>query len=326
MGNRLRWGIVGTGMIANKFAKALAGREGHVRKAAASRTAAKARAFAHTHGFEKAHASYEALFADRAVDAVYIATPHTLHIEPVIQAAEAGKHILCEKPLGVTPSECREMIDAADRNGVVLLEAFMYRTHPQTLLLKKLLSQGRIGAIRTIRSTFCFKLGADYNVRLDKSLRGGGLYDVGCYCINFSRMVTDEEPDAVHAVWDLGEDSGVDENLAAVLHFPCGAVATFNVAVGNAGGVAAEIVGDEGTLVVDRPWNPDPERATMQIRPNGKPPEEISVADGGNCFELEADHLAAVVAGREAPLIPAENAVGNAAVMDRIWQAMHGAP
>jgi len=324
MARQLRWGIIGTGMIGNTFAKALKADECQVRRAVGSRSLEKARAFAETHGFEEAYGSYDALLADAAVDAVYIATPHPLHREPVIKAAQAGKHILCEKPLGVTPDECKEMIAAAELHGVVLLEAFMYRVHPQTLLLKKLLDEDRIGKVRTIRSTFCYKLGANYNVRIDKSLRGGGLYDVGCYCINFSRMVAGEEPDEIQATWQLGEETGVDENLAGIMHFPSGIIGTFNVAVRNSGGAVAEIVGSEGSILIDRPWSPDPRRATIKLRLNGKPDEEIAITDGGNSFELEAAHFAAVVAGDASPLIPAVNAIGNAAVMDRIWQSMHG--
>lgn len=323
MSNQTRWGIIGAGGIAKTFAKALDGSGRGLKYAVGSRSQGKAAAFADEHGFEKAYGSYDELLGDSSVDAVYIATPHPVHRGPAIAAAKAKKHILCEKPMGVTAAECEEMIAAAEDNGVVLLEAFMYRTHPQTLRVQELIADGSIGEVRTVRSCFCYGLGADYNVRSDKSLRGGGLYDVGCYCINFSRMVAGAEPDQIDAVWTLGAESGVDENLAAVMHFPSGVIAHFDVGIRTAGGASAEILGSEGVISVPQPWKPDAERAVIHLMRKGKPPEEIVIENGGNPYTLEADHLAAVVAGEAEPLVPAQNAVGNAAVMDEIWQRIH---
>ena len=323
MSDQIRWGIIGAGGIAKTFAKALDGSECGRRYAVGSRNQDKASAFADEHGFEKAYGSYEDLLGDSSVDAVYIATPHPVHREPAIAAAKAEKHILCEKPMGVTAAECEEMIAAAEDSDVVLLEAFMYRTHPQTLRVQELIADGSIGEVRTVRSCFCYGLGPDYNVRTDKSLRGGGLYDVGCYCINFSRMVAGEEPDRTKAVWTLGAESGVDEILAAVLHFPSGVIAHFDVGIRTAGGASAEILGSDGTISVPQPWKPDAERAVIRLTRKGKPAEEIVIESGGNPYTLEADHLAAVVTGEAEPLIPAQNAVGNAAVMDEIWRGMH---
>ena len=324
MTDKIRWGIIGTGSIARNFAKALVAANRGLKYAVGSRSQDKADAFAAEQGMEKAYGSYDALLADSAVDAVYIATPHPLHSAPAIRAAQAKKHILCEKPLGVTVPECEAMIAAAEANSVLLLEAFMYRTHPQTLRIQELVGEGRLGQLRTVRSSFCYGLGADYNVRSDKSLRGGGLYDVGCYCINFSRMIAGQEPDKIEAVWTLGETSGVDENLAAALHFPSGVIAHFDVGIRTASGTCAEILGTDGTLLVPKPWKPDTDRAVCQLTPKGKPAEQIVVEHGGNPYTLEADHLAAVAAGEAEPLIPAANAIGNAAVMDEIWQRMHG--
>ena len=324
MADKIRWGIIGTGSIAKNFAKALASAQRGAKYAVGSRSPDKAAAFAAEHGIEKAYGSYDALLDDPAVDAVYIATPHPLHAGPAIAAAQAKKHILCEKPMGVTVAECEEMIAAAQANRVVLLEAFMYRTHPQTLRIQALIADGHIGDVCTVRSCFCYGLGPAYNVRGDKSLRGGGLYDVGCYCINFSRMIAGQEPDRIEAVWTLGGESGVDENLAACLRFPSGVIAHFDVGIRSAGGSYAEILGTDGTIVAPKPWKPESDRAVFQLIPKGKPAEDIVVENGGNPYTLEADHLAAVAAGETEPLIPAANAVGNAAVLDEIWKRMHG--
>jgi predicted dehydrogenase len=154
-------------------------------------------------------------------------------------------------------------------------------------------------------------------------LRGGGLYDVGCYCINFSRMVAGEEPDEVGAVWTLGQKTGVDESLAAALHFPSGLVAHFDVSLRSAGCAFAEVLGTDGSLWIGSPWHPNPTRAVIEVRGRG-PAEELTVTDWGQAFPLEADHLAAVVQDGAQPLIPASNAIGNALVLDTIWQRMHG--
>ncbi|MDX9982076.1 MAG: Gfo/Idh/MocA family oxidoreductase [Lentisphaeria bacterium] len=324
MAEKLRWGIVGTGGIAKTFAKALDQAQRGVKQAVASRTPERAAEFAAQHGFPVAHGSYAALIADPEVDAVYVATPHPCHIEPVLALLAAGKHVLCEKPLGVTAAECRQMVAAAEKAGVVLLEGFKQNVHPLIQRMVGIVKSGQLGTIRTIRSCFCYGLGNAYNVRGDLSLYGGGLYDVGCYCINFSRLVAGEEPNDVSAVWTIGETTGVDENLAVAMRFPAGTVALFDVGIRSAGSGYAEILGTEGSLYVPKPWAPDPKLAEMELRLKGKPTETIQIADGGNSFTLEADHLAAVVAGECEPLIPARDAVGNAVVMDRIWREMHG--
>jgi len=323
MSDKLRWGIIGTGMIANTFATALAKTKHGVKQAVGSRTKEKAQAFAQKHGFPASYGSYEALLADKDVDAVYISTPHPLHFEPTMAAIRAGKPVLCEKPLGVTVAECREMVAAAETKGVVLLEAFMYRCHPQTLRVAQLLREKALGTVRTVRSCFTYGLGDAYNVRLDKSLRGGGLYDVGCYCINFSRMATGEEPKAIKAVATIGPKTGVDENLAVVLEFPSGTLAHFDVGVRSFGSSYGEIVGTDGRIYVPpSPWKPDATRAAFTLALKGRPVQEVVTENGGDAYALEADHLADVVAGRATPLIPAANAIGNAAVLETIWNGL----
>ena len=324
MADKVRWGIIGCGGIAKTFSKALDGSATGIKLAAASRSMDKAKAFALEHGFERAYGSYADMLADPDVDAVYVATPHPVHCACVLDAANAGKHVLCEKPMGVDPAECEQMIAAAERNRVALLEAFMFRCHPQTHKVMELIEAGAIGQVCTVRSCFCYGLGAAYNVRGDLSLRGGGLYDVGCYCINFSRMVAGGEPDQIEAVWRFGEESGVDENLACALAFPSGVVAHFDVGIRNAGGSWGEILGTEGTITIPKPWKPDPDAARFQLQRKGKPAEEVVVENGGNAYTREADHMADVIAGTCDPLIPASNAVGNALVLDTIWQRMHG--
>jgi predicted dehydrogenase len=327
MTTKLRWGIVGTGWIATVFAEALTQSVHGEKRAVASRTRERAEAFRDRYGMAKAYGSYRELFADPEIDAVYISTPHTVHLTDTLAAIRAGKHVLCEKPLGVTAAECRRMVAAADRAGVVLLEAFMYRTHPQTLKLRELLAAGAIGTVRAVRSWFTFDLGSippGNNVRTNLALRGGSLYDVGGYCINFSRMVAGEEPRSISAAWKIDPDSGVDEACAGVLGFPSGVVAHFDVGLHSSPSAGAEVLGTKGRITVGSPWWPDPKRAVITLHLDGKPAEEIVVADGGVIFTIEADHMADVVAGRAEPLIPAANAIGNARVLETIWKQIHG--
>ena len=326
-GGKLRWGIIGTGWIAGVFAEALGGTRFGVKQAVASRTPARAQEFAAKHGMARSYGSYAELLADADVDAVYISTPHPVHCADVLAAVKAGKHVLCEKPLGVTVAECRRMVTAAQRAGVVLLEAFMYRIHPQTLKLQELVASGVIGRVSAVRSVFTFDLGVlpitGHNVRLDPALRGGSLYDVGGYCVNVSRMLAGGEPDRIEAVWRIDPVSGVDEACAAILHFPSGVVAHFDVSLRSAPTNWVEVVGSKGRIVVPSPWWPDRTRAVMQLHVTGREMEEVIVADGGWIFGIEADHLADVIAGRAKPLIPAENAIGTARVLETIWDRMH---
>jgi predicted dehydrogenase len=329
MSKPLRWGVIGTGWIAGVFSEALAASPTAERYAVASRAAARAEAFRAAHGFAVAYGTYQELCDDPLVEAVYIATPHTSHLADTLAALRAGKHVLCEKPLGVTANECRRMVKAAERAGVTLLEAFMYRTHPQTLKVQELIRSGVIGELRAIRSCFTFDLGSlpaeSSRPRTDLTLRGGALYDVGGYCINFSRMIAGEEPATFSGSWALDPASGVDHSFAGVLGFPSGVVAHFDVGLRSAASASCEVVGAKGRISIANPWWPERERPAITLHLSGKPSQEV-VADGGWIFTLEAEHMAAVVRQGAAPLIPAANAIGTARVLDAFWRSMHASP
>jgi predicted dehydrogenase len=320
---QIRWGIVGTGMIAGIFARALPGARTAVKQAVASRDAAKAEAFAKEHGFAGAHGSYEALFADREVDAVYISTPHTSHHADTLAALRAGKHVLVEKPMAVTTAQAEVMVAEARRAGRVLLEAFMYRVHPQTRRIEEALRRGAIGEVRVIRSCFSFNLGDQRNVRFDLELFGGALWDVGCYCVNASRMIGGGEPLAVHGEALIDRASGVDAHTAAVLRFPSGAVAQFDVGIRAANSAWLEVLGSAGRIHVPSPWKPGAKRAEFTLESAGKPAEQVVVKDGGDIYALEADHLAEVVAGAHSP-IDGQAGIGNTRVLEAIWRQIRG--
>ncbi len=324
----LRWGIIGTGWIAGIFAEAL-GKSRHGRLVAvASRTQERAAAFAKKYRVATAYGSRDALLADPDIDVVYIASPHTSHCPDALAAIKAGKHVLCEKPMAVTPTEATRMVAAATKHGVVLLEAFMYRTHPQTLKLQQLVRDGVIGDLRCIRSAFTFDLGvlpvtSKINPRTTVSMRGGSLYEVGGYCINASRMLAGEEPSSIDAAWSIDPKTGVDRACAGVLGFPSGVVAHFDVGFHSIPTNFIDVIGAKGRLHVASPWWPEQKRAVITVERIGKKPQAVVVKNGGWIFTVEADHVAEVIAGRTEPLIPGANGIGNARVLDAIWRKMH---
>ena len=215
MGTPLRWGIIGTGKIAAAFAHALEHTDSGDLVAVASRTEANAERFGETHGVERRHATYEALVDDQGVDAVYVSTPHPMHAEWAIRCAEAGKHVLCEKPMTLNEADTMAVVEAARRNDVFLMEAFMYRCHPQTERLVELLRSGVIGDVKLVRATFGFRGAYDPEERhLANALGGGGILDLGCYTVSMSRLVAAvalgvevAEPREVHAVGHVGPET-----------------------------------------------------------------------------------------------------------------------
>ena len=224
----IRWGILSTARIGRRaVAPAIrASRNGRL-QAVGSRDAAKARAYADELEIETSHGSYQAVLDDASVDAVYIPLPNALHKEWVIRAADAGKHVLCEKPLGIDVAEVKDMDRAARLNGVKLMEAFMYRFHPRSERAFAIAASGRLGRIRMVRSVFTFALRAIDDIRRSPELGGGSLMDVGCYCVNATRTLLGTEPDTVQAVARMGS-TGVDEAMFATLRFPDDIVAQFH--------------------------------------------------------------------------------------------------
>lgn len=243
----LRVGVLSTANIARSFVKGVEPSATVKVMSVASRDAAKAKRFAAEAGLPNTHESYEALLADPDIDAIYNPLPNSLHAEWSIRAAEAGKHVLCEKPLAATPSEARAMFDAAKRNGVHLAEGYPYRAQPQTLRLRELLDAGAIGRVRLIQASFGFTLKDGPNIRLDASLAGGALMDVGSYPVSLARMIAKEAPTRVRASaqWT---DSGVDRTLVATLEFPSGLLAQISCGFDTAAHRQALIVGTEGIL------------------------------------------------------------------------------
>ena len=310
-----KWGIISTAHI-NRLVLAGARESDRVEVlAVASRDQARAEDYAREHGIERAYGSYEALFADPDLDAVYISLPNSLHVEWSIRALEAGKHVLCEKPLDRRPAEVERAFDAAERAGRILMEAFMYRHNPQTARVKELVDGGTIGQLRVVRSSFSFSLGESENVRLAAGLDGGALMDVGCYCVSGSRLLGGE-PERVFGEQLTGE-SGVDVLFAATMRFPGDVVAQFDCGFVQPDRDELEVVGSEGSLFLDDPWHA--RTPVIELRRDDGV-EEI-VLEPVDSYRLELENLSDAIAGRAEPLLGREDAVGQARTIDALYRS-----
>ncbi|MCK6474688.1 MAG: aldo/keto reductase [Planctomycetes bacterium] len=332
MADRLNWGILSTARIAGTFAKGLAqSRTGRL-VAVGSRSKESAEKFAQANGNVKAHASYEALLADPEVHAVYVATPHPLHPEWAIKTAEAGKHVLCEKPVALNQWQAQAIVEAAARNDVFLMEAFMYRCHPQTAKLVELIKGGAIGQVRAIEASFAFDSAVNPKGRLyDNALGGGGILDVGCYPVSMARLLAGAatgkpfaEPESLKAVGCIGE-TNVDEWTAAVAKFPGDIVATLCTGVRLSLTNTVRVTGSEGSLLVPTPWIPARDGGVVKIlhyKKGKAEPEEIAV-EAGALYALEADTVAKYLEQRQSPTMSWDDTIGNMATLDR-WRAEIG--
>jgi D-xylose 1-dehydrogenase (NADP+, D-xylono-1,5-lactone-forming) len=243
----LRIGIVGAANIARLFVDGVRPSRKVVVTAVASRDVEKARSFARETGIAQVHSTYEALLADPEIDAIYIPLPNNLHAEWSIRAVDAGKHVLCEKPLATSASEARAMFDAARRNGVYLVEGYPYRAQPQTLKLRELLEQEAIGRLQYIQASFGFLLGDSSNIRMNPALAGGALMDAGCYPVSLVRTIAGVRPGRVHSMarWS---DSGVDLAMVASMEFAGGLLAQVSCSFATARHRHAFIAGDAGSI------------------------------------------------------------------------------
>jgi len=313
----LRWGVLGTGNIAGQFVDHLQAHGLNV-VAAASRTEAKAAAFCADKGIALAHGTYEALLADAEVDAVYISLPNHLHAPWTIQCAQAGKHVLCEKPVALDAAEFDAMVHAVQAADVFFMEGFMYRFHPQWNVVHQLIADGRIGEVRTMHASFCYNMGVKLeNIRQSRPAAGGGLMDVGCYCLSALRMIAGAEPVAAHATGHIGPASEVDEWMAGTLTFPGDITATFHSATRAAQPTLVAIYGDRGFIEVPAPWHPDPAAAKVRVNGDGQD-EWIEAGDGLKAFAREALLVEHHLADRQVPQMNWDNSRGQAALLARL--------
>ncbi len=328
---KLAWGILGTGRIAHTFARGLAtSRTGRL-VAVGSRSAETAAHFGDEFAVPRRYDSYEALLADPEVDAVYISLPNHLHAPWTVRCAEAGKHILCEKPLATNLGEAMIAIEAARANGVFLMEAFMYRCHPQTHRLAELVRSGAIGEVRVLQVDFSFDWGEPHydNVRQQSAMGGGGIMDVGCYCLSMSRLLAGAatgrafaEPLEIKGVAHIDPQSRVDQWASAVCRFPGDITATLSCGLRARVTPGVRVWGSEGYILVHGPWFPGGEDSEILLYRNGQAePERIVVNADAPLYSVEADTVARHIADHQAPspCMTWADSLGNMQALDR-WR------
>lgn len=259
--NAVRWGILGVAKIATeKVIPAMQRARGVEVAAIASRSAEKAQQAAARLGLPKAYGSYEALLADRDIDAVYIPLPNHLHVPWSIECLKAGKHVLCEKPIGLNVAEAQRLAAAGrEHPRLKLMEAFMYRFHPQWVTARRLVTEGKIGQLRTIQTLFSYFNRNPADVRNQAAIGGGGLMDIGCYAISLSRFLFADEPNRVFAEIEFDPDFGVDRLASGVMEFAAGS-GTFTVGTQIALYQRVNIMGTEGRVEIEIPFNAPPDR------------------------------------------------------------------
>jgi predicted dehydrogenase len=324
---KLRWGVLGAANIGKVAVNPAiqASRNGTL-VAVASRDAARARAFADAASIPKAYGSYEELLDDPDVDAVYVPLPNALHHAWTVRAVEQKKHVLCEKPLAMSAAECVSMQRAAEANGVLLMEAFMYRFHPRTADVIARLRGGALGEVRAIRSAFTFRLVRPENIRLSAELGGGALMDVGCYCVNASRTLLGAEPTSAHA-WATWGPSGVDTELAGALRFANGVVAHFDCALTLERRETCEVAGTLGSFSLDPAFLPGKADAVLVERRSGGKEERHTTA-GVDQYRLMVEHFAEAVLEGTPLRYPAIEAARNMAAIEALYRSARngGAP
>jgi D-xylose 1-dehydrogenase (NADP+, D-xylono-1,5-lactone-forming) len=305
----VRWGILGTADINRKWLKGASLTDAADVVAVGSRTAERAEAFATEFGIPRAHPTYEALLADRDVEALYISLPNSLHHPWTMRALAAGKHVLCEKPYTRHADDVTKAFDAAESAGLVLSEAFMWRHHPQAARLRELLPD--VGRLQTIRASFSFVLEGDADIRLSPELEGGSLMDVGCYCVSGARYAAGEEPELVFGT-SVDDPGGIDRRFTGVLRFPSGVVAEFTSSF-TTDHRGLELIGTGGTILFTDPWQSMP--ATVIV-------DGVETAFGEvDPYQCEIDNVSAAIRGEGEPRLGRADALGQARTIEALYRS-----
>ena len=324
MSNRiLRWGLLSTAHINRSVIPPLRLSPRNELVAVASRDKARADAYAQKWEIPVTYGSYEALLADPNIDVIYNPLPNGMHAEWTIKAAQAGKHVLCEKPIGVTPEEVDAMADAAQKAGVYVTEGFMYRHHPQTLKVKQLLDEGTIGKVRLVRGSFTFNIAREDDIRLNKALIGGSIWDVGCYPISYARYIIGTEPVEVFGQ-QVTSQSGVDETFVGQMRFPGDVYAQFDCGFRAPFRTHIEIVGSAGVITIPRPFKPnDQDQVILNI---GDTVQTV-VSDSEVLYLGEVEDIAdAILTGKTPRISLAHSRANVAAIVALLQSAREGKP
>lgn len=325
MSEKLRWGVLSTAAIGRrKVIPAMQRGQYTTIAAIASRDRAKARAAADALGIPMAYGSYEELLADPNIDAIYNPLPNQLHVPLTIQAAEAGKHVLCEKPLSMTVAEARALLEVRKRTGVVIGEAFMIRSHPQWLRMRQLIDEGRIGALRSVVAVFSYFNDDAENIRNRPETGGGALYDIGCYCIHAARFGFGEEPRRAVGIIESDPQFGTDRLTSAILDFPAGQ-AIFTCGTQLVPYQRVHFLGTRGRIEIEIPFNAPPDRPTRLFVDDGGDlfgrsitTEEFPVVDQ---YTLQGDAFSkAILDGTKIP-VTLEEGIANMAAIEAVFES-----
>lgn len=317
MPKKIRWGILSTARIGRRVIPAIqASRNGEV-IAVCSRSLDRAEAWASQHNIPRAYGSYEQLFADGDIDAIYNPLPNSLHAEWSIRCAGAGIPTLSEKPFASDAPEAQSIVDAFEESAVPLAEAFMYRFHPQHAKVQQILAEGGIGELQIINCSFTHPVSDENDIRLSKALAGGALMDVGCYCVNLMRFMTGEEPDRVTGAAQFGQHSGVDETLAGTLAFPSGVTGHFDCGLRAFGQHTYTLKGAEGMIVVPQSFVIDRTVAGVLRHWRGNNYSEHIIPAVDQYQLMVEDFAEALLLGRPPRFAPSD-AVNNMIVVDKL--------
>ncbi|MGD0764495.1 MAG: Gfo/Idh/MocA family oxidoreductase [Roseiarcus sp.] len=328
MTRKVSWGVLGAARIGvEKVVPALQRGEASRVDAIASRALAKARRAAAALGVAKAYGSYEELLADPAIEAIYNPLPNELHVPWTIRALEAGKHVLCEKPIALDAAEASALIEARRRSGKLVAEAFMVRFHPQWRRAREIARSGAIGTPRAIQTFFSYSLTDAGDIR-NRPPGGGGLYDIGCYAISTARYVFSAEPTGVVAALDVDPAFGTDRLTSALIEFPGGRHLTFACATQLSAHQRVTIVGETGRVEIAIPFNAPPDRPTRitidsgaDLVGGGARVEEFPPCDQ---YTLQGDAFSRAILGEASLEFPIEDAIANMRVIDAAFRSARG--
>lgn len=315
---KVRWGILSTAKIAATWLiPAMHESEYAEVVAVASRDLDRAKAYADQNGIPKAYGSYQELLESDEIDAIYNPMPNHLHVSWSVEAVKAGKHVLCEKPLGLDTADTQKLVDAAKDTSLVVMEAFMYRFHPQWLRIRELIEEGRIGQVKQVQASFTYFNMDPENVRNIAGIGGGGLMDIGCYCISASRLAFGKEPQRVLGTLKIDQNFETDSHANGIIDFGSG-VATLSCSTQSNSGQLVNIVGDKGRIFVDTPFYKREDKPCQLEIYKDQEKEVIPIGHYNHYVNQVDAFCQAVMAGKSAPT-PLSDAIANMRVIDALF-------
>ena len=323
--NKVKWGIISTARIGmEKVNPAMMNGEMCEVVAIASRSLDKARAAADELGIARAYGSYEDLLADPEIEAVYNPLPNHLHVPVSVQAADAGKHVLCEKPIALNAAEVRQLIDARDRNGVLIQEAFMTRSHPQWLKARDLIRQGAIGELRAVSVAFSYHNDDPNNVRNMADIGGGALYDIGCYALTMPQFLFDARPLRVVGTIERDPAFKTDRLTSALVEYP-GGHSTFTVSTQLVPYQKVQALGTKGRIEIEIPFNQPPDRPARIFVDDGSAPDgsrareiALEIVDQ---YTVQGDAFSRAIRGEQAQVLSLEGSILNMEMIDAVFRS-----